>query len=181
MNPSQLVISAPDQSEHDPYYSRYTSLVRTTDILATLRQQLPETVQLFSALREEQANFRYAPGKWSIKEMLGHVIDTERIFAYRALRAARNDRTPMAGFEQDDYVQYGPFGKARLADLLEELGHVRSATVDMFRALDNEAWMRRGIANNSEISVRAIAYILAGHELHHRKVLQEKYLPNLAH
>jgi len=169
----------PDASEHAPYYSRYTSLVNSSDILATLRQQLPETITLFSPLNEDQGNFRYAPGKWSVKQMLGHMIDTERVFTYRALRIARNDKTPMEGFEQDDYVSYGPFGGIPLPELLEEFSHVRAASLDLFRHLDSSAWMRRGTANQSEVTVRAVAYILAGHELHHRNVFREKYLPHL--
>jgi hypothetical protein len=108
--------------------------------------------------------------------MVGHVIDTERIFAYRALRIARNDPTPMEGFEQDDYVRYGGFAASSLVDLMEEFACVRRASVWLFRKLSPEAWMRRGIASQNEISVRAIAYVIAGHELHHRQVLREKYL-----
>jgi hypothetical protein len=103
------------------------------------------------------------------------VNDTERIFAYRALRIARADQTPIEGFEQDDYVRNGPFADRRLADLIEDFGRVRQATLSLFRNLDAAAWARRGVANNSEVSVRAIAYIIAGHELHHRRILQEKY------
>lgn len=109
------------------------------------------------------------------QEVLGHLTDAERIFAYRALRIARNDRTPIEGFEQDGYVQYGPFSDCRLSDLLQEFGYVRDASLSLFQKLNEQAWNRRGIANKAEISVRAIAFILAGHELHHRKVLKEKY------
>jgi len=179
MPTAQFAISPPEPTEHSPYYSRYTSLVPGSDILATLREQAPETVGLLSAIKEQQGDFRYAPDKWSIKEVVGHVLDTERIFAYRALRIARNDKTPIEGFEQDDYVRYGPFGNCRLSDLIEEFGHVRAATLDLFHGLDQEAWLRRGTANQNEISVRAIAYVIAGHELHHRQVLKEKYLPLL--
>jgi hypothetical protein len=109
----------------------------------------------------------------------GHVCDTERIFAYRALRIARNDQTPIEGFEQDDYVREGPFAHARFSQLVEEFGCIRRATVALFRGLDQTAWLRRGVANQSEISVRAIAYVIAGHELHHRKILEEKYFSKL--
>jgi uncharacterized damage-inducible protein DinB len=175
MKTTELLPVRPQTSEYDPYYERYISLVTGADILTTLQSQLDQTTVLLSAVSEEKADYRYAPGKWSVKEVLGHVVDTERIFAYRALRIARNDRTPIEGFEQDGYVQYGPFSRYRLQELVQEFGNVRDASVSLFQKLDEEAWSRRGIANDAEISVRALAFILAGHELHHRKVLKEKY------
>ena len=107
--------------------------------------------------------------------MLGHLIDTERIMAYRALRVARNDRTPLAGFEQDDYVKYGGFDQRSVSNLSREFEQVRRATISLFRNLEPEAWERRGIANNVEISVRALAYIIAGHEVHHKAILKDRY------
>ena len=107
--------------------------------------------------------------------MLGHVNDAERIFAYRALRIARNDSTPLEGFEQDDYVRNSPFGQRPLADLIEDFIAVRRATLSLLRNLDEAAWSARGIANKNEVTVRALAYIVAGHELHHRGILEEKY------
>jgi hypothetical protein len=172
-----MIIRKPESVEYVPYYDRYISLVPGNDILNTLEQQLPETVDLLSARKEQEGEFRYAPGKWSVKEVLGHLIDSERVFAYRALRISRSDLTPIEGFEQDDYVRNGPFGHCRLSDLVEEFAWVRKATLCLFRSLDEKAWMRRGVANQNEISVRALAYIIAGHELHHRKILQDKYLP----
>ncbi|MBZ5598166.1 MAG: DinB family protein [Acidobacteriia bacterium] len=165
----------PQANEYDPYYERYISLVPGADIVTALQTQLDQTIALLSAVSEEKAGYRYAPGKWSVKEVLGHVTDTERIFAYRALRIARNDRTPIEGFEQDGYVQYGPFSRYRLQDLVQEFGYVRDASLSLFQKLNQEDWGRRGIANNAEISVRALAFVMAGHELHHRKVLKEKY------
>jgi hypothetical protein len=169
-------IAAPDPSEYAPYYGRYITLVAGHDVVAALEDQPRETLALLSALSEAQGDYRYAPDKWSIKEILGHVIDAERVFSYRALRFARNDRTPLASFEQDDYVRAGNFADCRLADLTEEFVSVRRASLWLFRQLNAEAWMRRGIASGNEVSVRAVAYIVAGHELHHRRVLQEKYL-----
>jgi hypothetical protein len=169
-------ISAPDASEYAPYYGRYIALVGGSDVVAALEDQPRETLALLSGLSEAQGDYRYAPDKWSIKEMLGHVIDAERVFSYRALRFARNDSTPLASFEQDDYVRAGDFGDRRLADLIEEFVCVRRATVSLFRTLSPEAWMRRGVASDNPVSVRAVAYIIAGHELHHRAVLKEKYL-----
>jgi hypothetical protein len=176
MHATAQAIAAPDPTEYAPYYGRYITLVGGDDVVAALEDQPRETLALLSTLSEEQGDYRYAPGKWSVKEMLGHVIDTERVLTYRALRFARNDRTPLASFEQDDYVRAGDFADCRLADLIEEFVCVRRASLWFFRQLSAEAWMRRGIASGNEVSVRAIAYIVAGHELHHRQVLREKYL-----
>jgi hypothetical protein len=173
-------IAPPDPTEYAPYFGRYITLVGGHDIVAALQDQPRETLALLSGLSEAQGDYRYAADKWSIKEMLGHLIDTERVFAYRALRFARNDSTPLASFEQDGYVQWGNFSDRRLADLIEEFVAVRAATVWLFRGLSPEAWIRRGVASGNPVSVRALAYIVAGHELHHQRILREKYL-NSAH
>jgi uncharacterized damage-inducible protein DinB len=175
ITPSSFVIARPQPGEYAPYYDRYISLVQGEDILNTLDQQRRQMMLLLSGRDEEDGDFRYAPDKWSAKEVLGHVCDTERIFAYRALRISRADATPLEGFEQDDYVRNGPFAQRPLADLVEEFIAVRRATLSLLRNLDEAAWMRRGIANKNEVSVRALAYIIAGHELHHRRILEEKY------
>jgi hypothetical protein len=171
-----VIVAAPEASEYAPYYGRYISLLGGDDILATLEKQAQETRELLSGLSDAEEDYRYAPEKWSVKEVLGHVIDAERVFAYRALRIARHDRTPLPGFEQDDYVRYGGFSDRRLADLIQEFICVRRTNLLLFQQFSPEAWMRSGIADHKEISVRAIAYIIAGHELHHRQVLKEKYL-----
>lgn len=170
------VITKPNAAEYAPYYGTYVSLVPDADILSTLEQQLDETLALLNGIDEAKALSRYAPDKWSIKEVVGHVTDTERVFAYRALRFARNDETALAGFEQNGYVQNASFDDYRLNDLLSEFAHVRQATVALFRHLKDEAWMRGGTASESHVTVRALAYIIAGHELHHRAILQAKYL-----
>lgn len=166
----------PDASEHASYYGRYTSLVGKGDIIEILERQYPETIALLAPLRDDQANYRYTPDKWSIKEVLGHLTDTERIFAYRALRIARNDQTPIEGFEQDDYVRAANFPDRRFENMLEEFTCVRRASLLLFQQLSPEAWLRKGTASQLGVSVRALAYIMAGHELHHRTVLKEKYL-----
>jgi hypothetical protein len=176
MKTSQLIVIRPEPNEYAPYYGKYVSLVPGGDILVTLEKQLPATLALL-ARPEADGDFRYAPGKWSVKESLGHVIDAERVFTYRAMRIARNDKTPLPGFEQDDYVKYGPFGNCTLAGLVEEFAAVRKATVLMFRALDESAWVRRGTASNNEVTVLALAYMIAGHELHHRRIFQQNYFP----
>ena len=175
MKSNAVVRAKPKPDEYAPYYGRYISLIRGDDIVVTLETQLQETVALLSVRQEKEGDFRYAPGKWSVKEALGHVIDSERIFTNRALRIARNDKTPIEGFEQDDYVKYGPFGQSSLAALVEEFTSVREATLSLFRGLDTAAWTRRGVASENEVSVRALAYIIAGHELHHRKLFHERY------
>jgi hypothetical protein len=165
----------PKAGEYSPYYDRYISLIPGSDILATLASQLPKTVALLSTHGEEDGKLRYAPGKWNVKEVVGHMNDTERIMTYRALRIARADRTPIEGFEQDDYIRGGPYSDLGLADLVEEFQTIRAATLAFFRNLRATDWTRRGIANNNEISVRALAYVIGGHELHHRHILEEKY------
>ncbi|HYO90463.1 MAG TPA: DinB family protein [Pyrinomonadaceae bacterium] len=166
----------PDKSEYAPYYEKYMSLVPAGDIIATLGQQLEGTLATLRGITEEQANSRYAEGKWSVKELVGHIIDTERIFGYRALRFARNDQTPLPGYEQDDYVSNARFGELSLSDLAEELEHVRKANLCLFRQFDAETWQRQGEANNQMASVRALVHIIAGHETHHMNILRTRYL-----
>lgn len=175
VSPSAFTISRPEPSEFAPYYERYISLVPGTDILGTLDSQRRQMLLLLCDKEDSDGDFRYASDKWSVKEVLGHVCDTERIFAYRALRISRGDRTPIEGFEQDDYVRNGPFANRPLAEEIEDYIAVRRATITLLRNLDEAAWTRRGIANKNDVSVRAIAYLIAGHELHHRRILEEKY------
>lgn len=170
----------PDTTEYLPYYGKYVSLVPDGDIITVLGKQIEETEGLLNSIPESRASFRYAPDKWSIKELVGHMIDTERIFAYRALRFARNDKTPLPGYEQDDYVSNASFDSYTLADLAAELKSVRQSTVFLFKHLNPNAWTRSGLANNGEASVRALAHIIAGHELHHRGILHGKYLSAVA-
>ena len=173
-------VNRPEANEYDPYYQKYISLVNGDDVLNALEQQLETTLSTLRGISEADADSRYAPGKWSIKELVGHLIDSERIFAYRALRFARNDQTPLPGYEQDDYIRNAAFEKCKLSDLANELEHVRKSNLHLFRHLDEEAWKRRGVANDAEISVRALAYIMAGHELHHMGILKTKYLASSA-
>jgi hypothetical protein len=175
VSPATFAIARPEPGEYAPYYDRYISLITGTDILGALDAQRRETMTMLCGRDESDGDFRYAPDKWNAKQVLGHVCDTERVFAYRALRIARGDQTPMAGFEQDDYVKHGPFANAPLAEIIEDYIAVRRATLTLLRNLDEAAWMRRGVANENEVSVRALAYITAGHELHHRRILEEKY------
>ena len=175
VTPATFIIARPEPGEYNPYYERYISLVAGSDILATLDTQRRQTMLLLSGRDESDGDSRYAPDKWNAKEVLGHVCDTERIFAYRALRIARGDQTPIEGYEQDDYVRNGPFAREPLAEIVEDYIAVRRATLTLLRNLDQAAWMRRGVANKNEVTVRALAYLIAGHELHHRRILEQKY------
>ena len=166
----------PEKSEYAPSYEGYVSRVPDGDIVAALGKQLEETLALIRGISESRGDFRYAEGKWSIKELLGHVIDSERVFAYRALRFARGDTTPLSGFEQDDFVKGADFNKRTLADLAKEYEYVRRATISLFESLEDRAWERRGTANNNDVSVRALAFIMAGHERHHVEILRTRYL-----
>jgi uncharacterized damage-inducible protein DinB len=172
---SAISIARPEPGEYNPYYERYISLISGTDILGTLDAQRRQMMLLLSGRDEADGEFRYAPDKWNAKEVLGHVCDTERIFAYRALRISRGDPTPMEGFEQDDYVRNGPFARVSLEEIVEDYIAVRRATLSLLRNLDEAAWLRRGVANKNEVTVRALAYTIAGHEVHHRRILEEKY------
>jgi uncharacterized damage-inducible protein DinB len=169
----------PQQGDYALYYENYVALVPGGDFLEILLNQQRDLVRLLSPLTEEQADFRYAPRKWSIKEVLGHISDTERIFAYRLLRIARGDQTPLAGFEQDGYIQNGNFSARKLSDLLQEFSNVREATISLVRSLDDAAWLRRGTASQKEVSVLALAFVIAGHERHHRILFEQRYLPAL--
>jgi uncharacterized damage-inducible protein DinB len=167
----------PREGEFAPYYGRYVALVPDGPITETLGVQITESLDLLSPLSEETARFRYAPGKWSVKEVVGHVADGERVFAYRALRFARGDATELPGFDQEVYAANARFQDRPLPDVLRELTDVRAATLSLFRSLGDEAWDRGGLANGVPVTVRALAWIIAGHERHHRSQLLERYLP----
>ena len=173
---TQAIVGRPEAGEHAPHHNRYISLIQEPDVLSVLERQIGVTLAALKSVPESFEDFRYADGKWSVKEVIGHMSDTERVFAYRALRIARNDQTPLPGFEQDDYIRWGNFQNCRLPDLIEEFATIRKTTLSLFRGLGQDAWSRRGIVDNNQVSVRAIAFIIAGHESHHQTILQEKYL-----
>jgi hypothetical protein len=166
----------PEKTEYAAYYETYISLVEEADIVSAMRKQADELCEIFLQMSDEKGLYRYAEGKWSIKELLGHLIDGERVFAYRALRFARSDKTELAGFDQDPYIENANFDAVKLQDLLDELLALRKANGLFFNNLTNEAWSRTGVASENEISVRAIAFILVGHIRHHVNILKEKYL-----
>ncbi len=170
------MITRPDPSEHAPYFGKYTALVPDGDIVATLAAERDRTLAVLDGISPAHSLHRYAPGKWSIRECYVHLTDAERVFSYRALRFARADETPLPGFEQDGWV--GPSG-ANARDwegIVEEYRLVRAATIALFKNLPEPAWTRSGTASGNPMSVRALAYITAGHDIHHRNLLKEKYL-----
>jgi len=167
----------PEPTEYSEFYANYVSKIPGADVLSVLESQRLQMLQLFAGRSERDGSFRYAPGKWTVKEVLGHITDTERIFTYRALRIARGDQTPLPGFEQDDFVKNGGFSERTLADLAEEFALVRGASLALFRSFPEGAWARRGIASQKEVTVRALAFITAGHQMHHRIILEERYFP----
>jgi uncharacterized damage-inducible protein DinB len=167
-------ITRPAATEHLPYYGKYIALVPEGDLVSILRDQHRATVGLLEA-SGSRADFAYASGKWTVKEVIGHIIDAERVFAYRALRFARADTTAVAGFDENAYVAAANFRGRTLDDLVAELSAVRAATIEFARHVDGDQAARRGTANGAEVSVRALLYIVVGHELHHVALLRERY------
>lgn len=170
------MLQRPATDEYAPYYGKYISLVPEGDVRQLLRQQLSETLAMLSGVPEDRAGKAYGPGKWTLKESVLHIIDTERVFGYRLLRIARGDETPLPGFEQDDWVPRSGANARALASLLLEFATVRASTLMLIESVESAAWTRRGTASGNGISARAAAYVIAGHERHHQRVLRERYL-----
>ncbi|MGV3540115.1 MAG: DinB family protein [Rufibacter sp.] len=174
------MIQKPAPGEYNPYFEKYIQLLPDqVDIVEHLQNQQQEVVQLFSRVSEPEADFAYAPGKWSIKELLGHMIDTERIMAYRTLCVARGEQTPLPGFEEEDYVANAHFSGRTLQSLLDEHHAVRAASLALVQNLPEQALVRVGNANGAPASTRALIFIIAGHERHHLNILKERYLVKL--
>ncbi|HEX5005271.1 MAG TPA: DinB family protein [Gemmatimonadales bacterium] len=169
----------PAPTEYFSFYKSYVDEVPEGDVLDTLVAQRDSTAALLAGVSEADAGFRYAEGKWSIREVAGHVADAERVFAYRALRIARGDPTPLAGFDENAWMPMAGFEARSLADVAAELRAVREATLALFRSIDQAAWGRSAVASGHPVTARALAWIIAGHERHHLRVLGERYLPRL--
>lgn len=169
-------MNRPAESEYAPYYHTYVGKVPEGNIIDILKRQIEETMRLLAGIPAAKADYRYAPGKWSIKEVIGHLSDSERVFTYRALRFSRNDKTPLPSFEQVDFVKYANFERRALQDLAEEFRLVRAASIALFQSFDEEMHLRTGIASGYEFTVRALPFIVAGHELHHLGILRKRYL-----
>jgi hypothetical protein len=170
------VISRPSHNEYFEYYNGYVSKVDGGDLIKTLRSRRDLVEELYSPISEDQSRFRYAEGKWSIREMVGHLIDTERIMAFRALAFARGDAGQIPGMDQDDYIRNAGFDDCNFGDLVEEFLLARDSHILMFTHFPEAAWNRRGVASGYEFSVRGLGYIVAGHEIHHTNILIERYL-----
>jgi len=169
-------MNRPEPSEYAPYYEGYVSLVPETDIIPVLENQIQELRSLIAAVPEERGGYAYAPGKWTIKELLSHLIDGERIFAYRALRISRGDETPIEGFDQDPYIEHSHANDRSFSSLVEEFDLTRRANMAMFRNMRDADWERSGTASDNAVSTRAVAWIMAGHVRHHVNILKARYL-----
>ena len=166
----------PAPGDFSTYYENYIKLIEGDDILKILNEQSKKTQDILNSFSEHRGNFRYADGKWTVKELVGHLLDTERVFAYRALCIARGERKSLPGFDQDDYVKEGNFNRRELFDLNYEFRLLRESNLLLFRTFTPEMLKLKGFANESSITVLAILFIIAGHEKHHMNVLKEKYM-----
>jgi hypothetical protein len=172
---STRTLGRPEADEIPPHYVNYIKRVPELDPVIVCASQIEETATLLRGLSDTEAMYRYGRGKWSIKEVVGHLTDVERIMAYRALRIARGDTTPLPSFDENAYVPIAKFDARSLADLVGELRTARAATLALLRTFDAEAWLRRGTASGKPVSVRALAYMIPGHERHHVEVLRTRY------
>ncbi len=166
----------PGEKESNEYFRKYIQLVPNDNFLEMLENSTIQTTAFLKTLDDAQWNYRYADGKWSVKEVWLHVIDTERVMAYRALRFARNDKTPLPGFEQDDYTPFTDAENRSPESILREFNAVRNATLELFRNFNNEMLDRLGTANGSPFTPRALGFVIAGHEIHHLNIIKERYL-----
>ncbi|PTX61597.1 DinB family protein [Kordia periserrulae] len=170
------MIPFPETNEYHSYFDAYIQQFKGEDILAALSDGAEDVTELMTSLTEEQLQSAYAEGKWTIKEVLQHIMDTERIFCNRALRIARNDKTNLPGFEQNEYVPYSGANERNSMDMFQEYSAIRQATIMLFKSFTAEMLERIGVASGHEISVRALVYLTAGHEKHHINVINERYL-----
>ena len=170
-----MPIPRPGAGDCTDYLLGYAAQPPDGPVLETLAAQIEETAALLAAAGEDRGDQRYAPGKWTVKEVVGHLADSEVVFAYRALRFARADATELPGFEQDDWVPHAGFGERSLAEMTDLLRRARALSLSLFSTFPEAAWRRRGVASGVEAVVSAYPWIIAGHELHHRRVLRERY------
>jgi uncharacterized damage-inducible protein DinB len=173
------MLRKPETNEYPPYYKEYVNNVPEGELLHILDDQQKETMNLLRDLSEEMAQYQYAPGKWTIKEVIGHITDTERIMCYRLLCIARGEQEMLPGYNDDEYVRRGQFNRFSLSDLLHHQALVRQHTILLLSSMDDEALRRRGNANGSEVTARALGYIIAGHEIHHLRLIKDRYLSSL--
>ena len=181
MEKDQTSSGRPVPGEYADYAEVDIDLVEGDDAVAALRVLKPRTLDLFGLFDEKTATFAYSPGKWSLKQIVGHLADDERIFAYRALCIARGDTRPLPGFDENEYSAAAKFEELSLCQLLEDYAAVRDASVALFRGLDATSWVRLGTVSGYSASPRGLAFHIAGHELHHHRVVRERYLSALGH
>lgn len=168
-------IPVPGPDEYAPFYAGYVASVAHGALTELLERQVETLRELCGGLPGDAGDYRYAPGKWSVKQILGHVGDVERVFAYRLLRISRGDSTPLAGFEENAYVEAAGFERRTVGDLMDELELLRASTLTLMRHVPAVAWARRGVASGAEVTARALAYIIAGHMQHHTAILRDRY------
>jgi uncharacterized damage-inducible protein DinB len=173
------LLQRPEVNEYPEYYVPYVSLVPEGDLIPILQENLKKMIKLFDGISEEDSYYRYGEGKWSIKEVLGHITDTERIMSYRLMRIGRGDKTPLAGFDEEFFVNHSKVNELPVKKILDDFIATRKATITLIENMPTEAWTNEGNANNTKVTTRAIAYILAGHEIHHRHIIEARYLSNL--
>ncbi|MEO8150625.1 MAG: DinB family protein [Bacteroidia bacterium] len=171
-----MKISKPHATDYPSYYGTYINKVTGDDLITALVINFSETEKLIKTITEENLNYRYAEGKWTIKEILVHLMDAERIFAYRALRFARQDKTDLPGFEENDYAPASKASSRNIDSIMQEFAALRKSTIELYKSFDEEQLNQSGTANNNRITVRSLGYSTAGHELHHIQVIRERYL-----
>lgn len=169
-------MNRPDKSEYAEYYHKYVVEVPEGDITDILESQLNSTVEFLSNISEDKSLYKYESNKWSVREVLGHIIDSERVFAYRALRFSRGDQKPLQGFDENLYISNSNYDNISLQLLIEEFFHLRKSTISLFRSMKNEMWLNKGNASGYDVTVRGLAYIIAGHTEHHLRIIKERYL-----
>jgi DinB superfamily len=165
----------PNKNDYAPYYEGYINLVEGNDIFKILVSQSIKTQEVLNSFPKAMGDFTYQPGKWTVKQVIGHLIDTERVMAYRAMCIARDEKQSLPGFDQDDYVKAGNFNKRDLFDLVYDFRLLRESNMLLAKGLDKEVFSKRGVANNNEVTVLALFYIIAGHEKHHMNILVDRY------
>ncbi|NCU17774.1 DinB family protein [Pallidibacillus pasinlerensis] len=170
------MLNRPKENEYGTYFAPYVQLVPNGNIVEILSDQINETCKLVENLTEDQANFRYEPGKWNIKEVVGHMADTERYLFYRLFCVSRGEKTKLPGHDQDLFVKEAQFNRFTIDQLLNDFKNVRKSTIDFLKTLREDVWKYWGNANGADLTVRALAYIIAGHEIHHRTLLKERYI-----
>jgi uncharacterized damage-inducible protein DinB len=164
------------EHEYNPYYRAYIEALGEVDLMQTLRKQVENYPKFLNSIPPEKLTYRYAEGKWSVAEVLVHVLDSERVFQYRALRFVRKDQTPLPGFDQDVYVPQSGANKRSLESIVEEYKAIRNSTIALYESFDEALLKRKGVASNSVMSVAALGFIMCGHQCHHRDILRERYL-----